>query len=473
MQKNAPYEPGQTLTLTFESLALGGDAVGRSGGFVFFVPFAAPGDTAEIQLTEVRKNYGRGRLINIVTPSPSRVAPPCPYYLRCGGCHYQHLDYPAQTAAKKKHVEDSLSRITRLSEITAADTIAMANPWHYRTKTQAVTGRRQGEKKIGTAGFAAKHNSGPAMGFYERQSHNFIAISGCMIQKPLNNNILKAVEALLPHYRWSVYNEKKHEGALRHCIVRSNKAETEAIVTLVSRERELPSLEHFAESLTREIGEIRGIILSHNPKRTNVILGEECHTVWGRDYIHEETSDIMYRISPLSFFQVNPEGLEAMLEVISEYAGADKEASVLDAYCGVGVFSLYLAGKVRHVLGVDEVKRAVQDARMNARLNNIENARFLESRSSEALLQFRQEGRHFDCVILDPPRKGAEVEVLESLLAMEVPRLVYVSCNPATLARDLEVLAAQYRIRAVQPVDMFPQTCQVETIVSLEHKGGN
>ncbi|MHC9539574.1 MAG: 23S rRNA (uracil(1939)-C(5))-methyltransferase RlmD [Vulcanimicrobiota bacterium] len=455
MQKNAPYEPGQTLTLTFDSLALGGDAVGRSGGFVFFVPFAAPGDTAEIQLTEVRKNYGRGKLISIVTPSPSRVAPPCPYYLRCGGCHYQHLDYPSQLAAKKKHVEDSLSRITRLSEISVADTIAMANPWHYRTKTQAVTGR------------------GPAMGFYERQSHNFVAISGCMIQKPLNNTILKAVEALLPHYRWSIYNEKKHEGALRHCIVRSNKAETEAIVTLVSRERELPSLEHFAESLTREIGEIRGIILSHNPKRTNVILGEECHTLWGRDYIHDEASDIMYRISPLSFFQVNPEALEAMMLIISEYAGADREAEVLDAYCGVGVFSLYLAGKVRHVLGVDEVKRAVQDARTNARLNNIENARFLESKSSEALKHFQQEGRHFDCVILDPPRKGAEVEVLESLLSMKVPRLVYVSCNPATLARDLEVLAAQYCIRAVQPVDMFPQTCQVETIVSLEHKGGN
>lgn len=462
MPKNAPYAPGQKLTLTFESLAPGGDAVGRSEGFVFFVPFAAPGDTALVQLTEVRKSYGRGRLISIVTPSPSRVPPPCPYYLRCGGCNYQHLDYPSQRAAKKKHVEDSLSRITHLSDITVADTIAAADPWYYRTKTQAVIGRRERRK-----------STGPAMGFFERQSHNFIAISGCMIQKPLNNIILKAVETLLPHYRWSVYNEKNHMGALRHCIVRSNKEETEAIVTLVSCERELPFVEHFAESLTEEISQIRGIILSHNPKKTNVILGEECRTIWGRDYIHEETYNITYRISPLSFFQVNPEGLESVMMVISEYAGADREASVLDIYCGVGVFSLYLAGKVQRVLGVDEVKKAVQDARTNAGLNRIENAEFLESRSSEALLKFRQEGRHFDCVILDPPRKGAEVEVLESLLAMKLPRIVYVSCNPATLARDLEVLASHYHIKAVQPVDMFPQTCQVETVVSLEYKGGN
>ncbi len=473
MQNSTPFAPGQTLTLTFESLAIGGDAIGRSGGFVFFVPFGAPGDTGEIEITEVKKNYGRGILTSILTPSPSRVAPPCPFYLRCGGCHYQHLDYPSQRSAKKKHVEDSLSRILLQSEISIADTIAMADPWHYRTKAQAVIGFKAGEKGTGNTCGAAKQQRAPTMGFYERQSHNFVAISGCLIQKPLNNRILNAVERLLPRYRWSIYNEKTHQGALRHCIVRSNKAGTEALVILVSRERELPSLEHFAESLSMEIGEIRGVLLSHNPQKTNVILGEEYRILWGRDYIHEETSGIMYRISPLSFFQVNPEGLEAMLLVISEYAGIHQEATVLDAYCGVGVFSLYLAGKVRHVLGVDEVKRAIQDARTNARLNNIENARFLESKSSEALLRFREEGRHFDCVILDPPRKGAEVEVIESLLAIKVPHLVYVSCNPATLARDLELLAAHYRIKAVQPLDMFPQTCQVETVVSLEYKGGN
>lgn len=458
--ENAPFAPGRTLILTFESLALGGDAVARSEGFVFFVPYGAPGDTAEVEITEVKKSYGRGIITKILNPSPSRITPRCPHYLRCGGCHYQHIDYASQTSAKKKHVEDSLARISRLSDINVSDTIAMSEPWNYRAKTQAVIGCRTG-------------TGAPVMGFYQRQSHNFIAMSECMIQRELNNRILNEAEALLPRYGWSVYNERSHQGSLRHCVVRSNRAGTEALVTLVSKDRDLPRFDHFCDALAEEVPEIRGIVLNHNPARTNVILGEECGTAWGRDYIHEEASGIVYRISPLSFFQVNPEGLDALFLVISEYAAIHREASLLDAYCGVGVFSLYLAGKVRSVLGVDEVKKAIQDARTNARLNGIDNAKFLESGSSEALRNFREEGRHFDCALLDPPRKGAEAEVLESLMAMKVPHLVYVSCNPATMARDLEALSARYSVKAVRPIDMFPQTCQVETVVSLEYEGGD
>ncbi|MDQ7823040.1 MAG: 23S rRNA (uracil(1939)-C(5))-methyltransferase RlmD [Candidatus Eremiobacteraeota bacterium] len=454
----APFREGERITIQLGSIASGGDAVGRNGDFVFFVPYGVPGDIVTIQVTEKRKSYARGEIALVERPSRDRVEPPCPHFFQCGGCQFQHISYEAQRAIKKNLVIEALERIGRLSPVNVRDLEEGTAIWHYRNKVQCVVGGSP----------AKKDEKGEfRLGLYARKSHRVVDLGECLIQHPLNNKVLASVRDLLPHTGWTWYREDRHCGHIRHVMSRASQWSNEVVVTLVASKVSLAGIDAFAGKLLKRVPEIRGVVLNVNSSRTNVILGREQHVIAGSETLVEKVKDLEFSISPLSFFQVNIQGLVDILEVVERYACLEGNERVLDLFCGVGLFSLALARKAREVHGVDEVGEAIENAIENARRNGIENVRFTAGKAEETVRGLMSGGA--DLVILDPPRSGARREVLEALADPGVPRIVYVSCNPATLARDLGLLCGKgYRLVEVQPLDMFPHTGQVEAVAYLE-----
>lgn len=459
-RRDLPVQLGQIVELTITGLNHEGQGVGRHNGYTLFVPKALPQETVLAEVEHTKKSFGFARMLSVVTPSPLRQEPPCPVFDRCGGCSLQHLDYAAQLQHKQQIVKDNLSRIGGFAlegegAVTVHSTLGMDEPWRYRNKAQVPIGMQDG-RIVG--------------GFYAEKSHDIIDIDACLIQQEVNDNVVRVVKRLAAELGISVYHEGLHTGLLRHVVAKVGVKTGEVMVVLVTTEEQIPNSERLIEAIREELPAVTSIVQNINPKQTNVIFGDKTVTLWGSDVIYDFIGNVKFAISARSFYQVNPAQTEVLYNKTLEYAGLNGGETVIDAYCGIGTISLFLAQKAKHVYGVEIVPEAIADAHRNAELNGIENVTFAVGAAEVVIPAWREQGVHADVIVVDPPRKGCDEALLQTILAMEPERVVYVSCNPSTLARDLKVLAEKYAVQEVQPVDMFPWTHHVECCVSLVRK---
>lgn len=444
----APVRPGQEVELEIRSLGHAGEGVGRHRDFTLFVPGGLPGDRLRVQVTEVKATYGRARLLAVLAPAPGRVAPPCPVFGACGGCQLQHLDYAAQLAGKRQQVEDALVRIGKLIGVTVHPTLGMADPWHYRNKAQFPVGLDGGRLVAGP---------------YAPGTHRVVDVDACLIQHPVANQVLQAVKALAVRHSVPVYQETTRTGVLRHVLVRVSRHSGEAMAVLVTATRALPRAGALVRELQAAVPALASVWQNVNPRPTNVVLGEENIHLAGRRTLEDTIGGLRFHLSPASFYQVNPQQTEVLYRQALAYAGLSGGETVIDAYCGVGTISLFLARQAARVYGVEVVPAAMADARVNAAANGIANAEFLLGEAEDVLPRLQRQGVRPDVIVFDPPRKGCGEAALAAAAAMAPARMVYVSCNPTTLARDLALLRERgYRTLEVQPVDMFPHTAHVE-----------
>ncbi|BDG48903.1 23S rRNA (uracil(1939)-C(5))-methyltransferase RlmD [Parageobacillus sp. KH3-4] len=444
----APVAKNEYYDATFEDLTHDGLGVAKINGFPIFVKNGLPGEKAKIKVIKVKKGYGYGRLIELYEQSPDRAEPPCPVYKQCGGCQLQHLSYDGQLRAKQKHVKEVMARIGKLENVIVHPVIGMKDPWRYRNKAQVPVGEREG---------------GLVAGFYQERSHEIIDMDACLIQQEMNDAVVRTVKKICEKYRIPAYNEVTHKGVLRHIMARYGAATQEVMVVLITRTAELPHKKKIVQEIIESVPNVKSIIQNINPKRTNVIMGDETKVLWGAEYIYDYIGDIKFAISARSFYQVNPEQTKVLYEKALAYAQLTGEETVIDAYCGIGTISLFLAKKAKKVYGVEVVPEAIEDAKRNAALNSITNVEFAVGEAEAVIPKWYEQGIRADCIVVDPPRKGCDETLLQTIIAMKPKRVVYVSCNPATLARDLRILEdGGYQTLEVQPVDMFPHTAHVE-----------
>jgi len=449
-----PVTKNDYYDVTFEDLTHDGAGVAKIDGFPIFVANGLPGEKAKIKVIKVKKGYGYGRLIEVYEPSADRVEAPCTVYKQCGGCQLQHLSYEGQLKAKHKQVKEVLARIGKIEDVTVHPVLGMSDPWRYRNKAQVPVGEREG---------------GLVAGFYKERSHDIIDMESCLIQQAMNDIVVQTVKQICEQYNIPAYNEQTHRGVLRHIMARYGATTKEVMVVLITRTEELPHKKKVVEEIVKRIPNVKSIVQNINPKRTNVIMGERTHVLWGSEYIYDYIGDIQFAISARSFYQVNPEQTKVLYEKALEYAELTGRETVIDAYCGIGTISLFLAKNAKKVYGVEIVPEAIEDAKRNAALNGITNVEFAVGEAEAVIPKWYEQGVQADCIVVDPPRKGCDETLLQTMIAMKPKRIVYVSCNPATLARDLRMLEdGGYQTLEVQPVDMFPHTVHVECVAKLE-----
>ena len=448
IKKNEIYE------VRIEDMGHDGAGIGKINGYPLFVKDALIGDVAEVKIIKAKKNYAYARLMHLITPSPHRVTPRCPVARQCGGCQIQALDYGQQLLFKKHMVENNLRRIGGLTDVEVLPVLGMDVPYRYRNKAQF---------PIGT-----DKDGNPVAGFYAGRTHSIIPCKDCMLGEAVNAEILSLVLDHMKKYHIPAYDEITGEGLVRHVLIRSAFATGERMVCLVLNGDQIPGQEELAEQL-RKISGMTSVMGNINRERSNVILGNRVFLIWGKTYITDKIGDVSYQISPLSFYQVNPVQTQKLYETALSYAGLTGTETVWDLYCGIGTISLFLARKAKKVYGVEIVPQAIADARRNAKLNNIQNAEFFVGKSEEVLPAYYQKnGGTADVIVVDPPRKGCDETLLDTITRMAPARVVYVSCDPATLARDLKYLCGRgYQVEKVQPVDMFGHTVHVETVVLM------
>ena len=451
-----PVVKNQEYEVTIDDLGINGEGIGRIDGFALFVDGALPAERVRVKALKVCKSYAYAKLLEVAEPSPERVVPPCPYFGRCGGCSLQHLSYCAQLEFKTKMVRDALIRIGGIKDPKVHEAIGMENPWRYRNKGQFPVAGEKGCE---------------AVGLYAPGSHRIIDIDSCLIQHTVSDEIIAVFKEYMKRHGIAAYDEKTKSGILRHVVSKIAFATGEVMVIAVTNGSKLPFADWLVGEIRRRVPGIKSIIQNINAESTNVVLGAKNKVLWGESFITDMIDDLSFRISPLSFFQVNPAQTKVLYEKALEYAGIDGTQRVVDLFCGIGTISLFLAQKAKFVYGVEEVPQAVQDAETNARLNNVSNVRFICSDAKLALDRLPA-GEKIDVVVVDPPRKGCEPELLEGVLRLSPERIVYVSCNPATLARDVKHLTqGGYRLIEAQPIDMFPWTGHVEAIIMMTNCG--
>ncbi len=452
MKRECPVTLYQQYEIAIRSLGHSGEGVGSKDDFTVFVPGALVGEVVLTKITLVKKNYAVGSLVRVITPSKERVEPICPIYEACGGCQLQHLSYDGQLLAKRQQVVDALERIGKQTALTVHPTLGASSPWLYRNKMQFPVGEKKGRTVIGC---------------YAKGSHDIIATENCHIQMDANNHIAQAASKILAELKIPAYREKDDRGVVRHIIGRVG-AGGQAMAVIVTKTKILPKAEEFVARLRSEVPALVSIMHNINPKRTNVILGQETHCLWGRPTIEDRIGKLSFGISAQSFFQVHTAQADVLYQKALEYADLNGNETVIDAYCGTGTISLFLAQKAKKVYGIEIVAPAIRDAKKNAQANHITNAEFLVGDAVEVMPRLYEQGVRADVVVVDPPRSGCDRIVLETFARMNPERIVYVSCNPASLARDIAVLdELGYRAEEVQPVDMFPQTSHVESVALL------
>jgi 23S rRNA (uracil1939-C5)-methyltransferase len=412
------------------------------------------GDVAEVRIMKMKKTYGYARLMRLLTPSPDRIDPPCPVARQCGGCQIQAMSYEAQLRFKEDKVRNNLRRIGRFDALPMEPIIGMKEPFRYRNKAQFPIGTDRDGRTI--------------TGFYAGRTHSIIECRDCLLGAEVNTEILNRVLAFMESHRIVAYDEATGRGLIRHVMTRVGFATGEIMVCIVINGTRLPDHEALVQELIQIPG-MTSITLSINKEKTNVILGRSITLLWGRAYIEDTIGTVRFRISPLSFYQVNPEQTEKLYGKALEYAGLTGRETVWDLYCGIGTISLFLAQKARAVYGVEIVPEAIRDAEINAQINHIDNATFYTGRAEDVLPEkYKSEGIQADVIVVDPPRKGCEQSVLDTMVAMAPHRIVYVSCDSATLARDLRYLCDRgYELNRVCPVDMFGNSVHVETVCLL------
>ena len=467
MQKN------EIVKVKIEDIGVGGEGIGKVDGYTLFIKDAIIGDVVEAKVMKAKKNYGYARLMNVLTPSKDRVEEPvCPMARKCGGCQIQEMKYPAQLAFKEAKVRGNLERIgevpTELLDQIMHPAVGMdgegMQPFRYRNKAQFPIGTDKDGRVIA--------------GFYAGRTHSIIENTDCALGVEVNEEILNCILDFMEEFKIPAYDEVKHKGLVRHVLLRYGFKTDEIMVCLVINGKTIPHCHDLVGRL-RQIPGMTSITLSTNTAKTNVIMGDTIRLLWGQEFITDYIGEIKYQISPLSFYQVNPVQTEKLYGLALDYAGLTGNEAVWDLYCGIGTISLFLAKKAKQVYGVEIVPQAIDDAKNNAKINDITNAEFYVGKAEEVLPEYYKEYEkthngetaHADVIVVDPPRKGCEESLLQTIVDMQPEKVVYVSCDSATLARDVKFLRAKgYELKDVTPVDQFPHTVHVETVVLLSQQ---
>ena len=453
---NDKLAPKQTVEVTVTGLGSTGEGVGKVNGFTVFAHGGLPGETVKVKLESVKKTYAMGRVVDILQTSADRCEPVCPIYEECGGCQLQHLNYEAQLKIKTQQVKDALTRIGHLKHVEVLPTLRATEPTFYRNKMQFPVATTEGQLEIGC--FAAA-------------THRVVDVNNCFIQKEKNNKIIGVVREWMQKYHIPAYNEDKGTGIVRHVMGRVGVHTGDVMVVLVTATYDIPHVKELTKMLRDNIPGLKSFIQNINKRHTNVIMGLKDRVIYGKSTIRDTLGTLKFNISAQSFFQVNSEQAEKLYNKAVEFAGLTGKEIVFDVYCGTGTISLFLAKHAKAVYGIEIVPPAITDARRNAEDNHCDNATFLLGDAAQKLPELLEQGIKPDVVLLDPPRAGCEERVLSSIVHVKPKRIVYVSCNPSTLARDLAYLSSHgYNVPIVQPVDMFPQTAHVECVALIELK---
>lgn len=463
------FQKNDILTIKITDQGTTGEGIGKVNGYTFFVKDTVIGDVAEVKVMKAKKNYGFARLMKIITPSPHRVEAPCPVAKSCGGCQLQAMSYEQQLRFKEEKVLNNLKRIGGVSDFVMRPIIGMEEPFFYRNKAQFPVGRDKEGKIIS--------------GFYAGRTHSIIDIDSCMLgmklknhendcEEDVNRKVMKVIKSFMEAKGILPYDEATHSGLVRHVLIRIGAKTGQIMVCIVINGNKLPEEKELVKQLLN-IPQMTDISLNINTEKNNVILGKKLISLYGNGYIEDEIGDVRFQISPLSFFQVNPKQTEKLYGKALEYANLTGKETVWDLYCGIGSISLFLAKNARKVIGVEIVPQAIRDAKVNAEINGIENAEFLVGAAEEVVPQYFQEYPEApectpDVIVVDPPRKGCDEKLLQTMVKMSPKRIVYVSCDSATLARDVKWLGENgYRLVEATPCDMFGQSVHVESIVLL------
>lgn len=503
-----PVAKNDTCVIEIIGMNHEGEGVGRVEGYTLFVSGALSGEQVEVKVLKTKKQYGYAKLLNVLQASPERVTPPCDIYEQCGGCQLQHLSYEGQLDWKRQHVIDALERIGKLTVAKDLDTyldtgkgadtgltleasasleaslgdgvsekirgikvlptLGMAEPWRYRNKAQVPIGVAPERSTHSSHNSQSSQENSLIGGFYAKGSHRIIDMDTCLIQHEQNDDVIAHIKEIGRSLGIAPYNEETGQGLLRHVVVRIGRTTGEIMVVLVTNGDQIPKVEEWIQVITSQIPQVTSICQNVNTRRTNVIFGDVTRVLWGREVIYDYIGNVKFAISARSFYQVNPEQTEVLYQKTVEYAGLTGNETVIDAYCGIGTISLFLAQHAKKVYGVEIVPEAIEDARVNAELNGMSHVQFEVGASEDVIPRWKEQGVEADVIVVDPPRKGCDAKLLETILEMKPERVVYVSCNPATLARDLRVLEdGGYKVVEAQPVDMFPHTMHVECVVKL------
>ena len=448
-----PVERNDYVDVEFVDLTHEGHGVAKVEGYPIFVPNGLPGEKAKIKVIKVSKGFGFGKLIELYEESAVRVDPICPIYRQCGGCQLQHMSYEGQLQAKLHQVSEVMKRIGKLEDVTIHPVLGMNDPWNYRNKAQVPVGEREG---------------GLVVGFYQKSSHDIIPMEECFIQGKENDELVQGVKDICQELRIQPYDERDHKGILRHIMSRYGHYTDESMLVIVTKKANFPQKEELVKRIVEKYPAVTSIIQNVNTEKTNVILGNQTFVLYGSETINDKIGDITFEISSRSFYQVNPVQTKVLYDKALEYANLSGNETVIDAYCGIGSISLFLAQKAKMVYGVEIVPEAIEDAKRNAALNNMENVEFEVGKAEEVIPNWYKQGIKADVLVVDPPRKGCDEMLLKTIIDMKPKKVVYVSCNPSTLARDLRILEdGGYRTTDIQPVDMFPHTAHVECVAQL------
>lgn len=427
--------------------------------YPIFIEGALKGEKVKVRIVKVNKNFAYGKLMEVLEASEESVNPPCSIYKRCGGCKLQHASYKAQLDFKWDRVKDCVSKIGKLDPSIVKYPLGMEEPWRYRNKVQLPIGLINGEVKIG---------------FFAPRSHDIIDMESCLIQDEIGDKVVKLTREWIEKFNIRPYNvdgEYDEKGIVRHIMIRRGFTTNEVMVVLVTNGEKLPHKEEFVDLMVKNIPGIKSVIQNINSKKTNVILGLESKTLWGEDTISDYIGDFRFNISPLSFFQVNPTQTEVLYGKALEYANLTGNEEVFDAYCGTGTITLFLSQKAKKVYGVEIIPQAIDNAWINAKENKVENVEFFVGESEVVIPNLINKGVKADVVVVDPPRKGCDKKLLDAITNIDAKKIVYVSCDPSTLGRDLAILEENgYKTLEVQPVDMFPNTSHVENVAKLIKK---
>lgn len=450
------FEKGQKTEVEIIDLNHEGKGVAKKDGFVVFVEQTVPGDIAEIKITETMKNFALGNLIRIVKPSPDRIEPICSHYSQCGGCQLMHMDYKSQLNYKKNRVQNEFRRASvNMDGVEVYDTMGMEEPLRYRNKTAFSVAQKNGEIIIGP---------------YEEGTYNTVNITGCMLQNSQSDIAVEHFRQLMEKYGVSPYDKKTGKGTVKNIVIRSSR-NNEIMFIIVTSTENFPNSLQIARELSQGVKEIKTVVQNVNSKNTNLVMGYKNITIYGEGTIDDTIDNLVFKISPDTFFQVNPSQTEKLYSTAIEYAGLTKDDVCFDIYCGIGTISLMAARRAKKVYGVEIVEQSIINAKENAQRNNIKNAEFYAGKAEVVLPKLYKKNIKANVVIVDPPRKGCEKEVIDTIKSMKPQRVVYVSCNPSTLARDVKLLEeGGYKLTKIQPVDMFPWTHHVETVVGLRRK---
>ena len=445
----------QTFPLTIKRLGINGEGVGYFKKQVVFVPGALPGEEVVVEAIKINPNYAEARIKKIRKSSEHRVKPLCPVYEQCGGCQLQHLGYDQQLKEKRDIIIQSLERYAKLAidKLDIRDTIGMDNPWGYRNKSQFQVGLNSTGKVLA--------------GLYGLNSHQLINIDHCVVQHPQTNKATEAVRTILEDLKIPIYNEKSRKGIVRTIVSRVGVQSGELQIVLITAQSELPKKEQIIERIMSQLPEVKSIMQNINELKTSLIFGEETIGLDGEEFIQDTLGDLSFELSARTFFQLNPEQTVKLYNEVKKAAALTGVEKVVDAYCGVGTIGLWLADKAGEIRGVDLIPESIDDAKKNAKRHGFTNTKYVPGRVEEVLPKWIKKGWKPDVIVVDPPRTGLDSQLLDTILRAEPKKVVYVSCNPSTLAKDIQVLSSKYKVEYIQPVDMFPHTAQVEAVAKI------